>query len=42
MRKLSEGIWRNTSEGQGEKFGFDKICNREPLEVLEHGNDVQN
>lgn len=39
-RKLNKGICRDISGGQVEKFGSDKICYREPLEVLELGNDI--
>lgn len=42
MRKLNKGICRDIPGGQVEKFGSDKICNREPLEVLELGNDIRN
>lgn len=34
-RELNKGICGNTPEGQIEKFGSDKICDREPVQVLE-------
>lgn len=36
MRKPNKEICRNTPEGQAEEFGSDKICDREPLRVLEY------
>lgn len=42
MRKLNRGFGRDIPGGQVEKFGSDNICDREPLEVLELGNNIRN
>lgn len=40
MRNRNKGICRSIPKGRADAFGSDKICEREPLEVLEHGNDI--